>query len=267
MSISEFFNKRSRAVVAATALALGGAGGYAGYQAAENYQKPQLSEFTLSHAPQDMTEQQFLAGRLPAGAVADKDESAARRSFTQQIDIMEAEERQYWELMGPIEQARILPSLPMGEMEARATHLHASLVDHAVSFVSDLRESENLSGKDYQALLDDYNARVGLDVTVLAGNYKKGVAFTQECQIAGARGHVFSGFGHNDATSELRSDDIGACMQEVQTSHDQLALEGAAAGAVLGGLFVLPLWLRRRNAMSPGHTPPARGAAGLHPGA
>lgn len=222
MSISEFFNKKSRAVAATAALALGGVGGFAGMEIGNTYHQPGgPSNFTLTNAPKNTTEEQFVKGYIP-GMKADQAELNARAAFTQRIDVMAEEQKNLWS----------------------GAAVKASLTQHAASFARDLRTSENLSEQDYQAILKDYDARVNFDVTPQVGNYRKGIAFNQECQVGQAFGNIF---GDDDLTPAQESDEIGACMLQLQQNQTKAALEGGAAGFAMGGLLGLPLYLRRRK--------------------
>jgi hypothetical protein len=230
MSISEFFNKKARTVAATAALAMGGAAGFAGMEIATYHQPGGPSNFTMSNAPKNISEEQFVKGYIP-GLSANKAEIDARAAFTQRIDVMAAEQKNLWSGHAgqPVDMT-----------------VKASLTQHAVSFARDLRTSENLSERDYQALLKDYDARVNYDVTMLAGNYHKGIAFNQECQVGQAFGNIFG--DDEDQTADQASDEIGACMLELQQNQTKAALEGGAAGFAIGGLIGLPLYLRRRKA-------------------
>lgn len=211
--ISEVFNKKARILAAATMLTLGG---YVGLESADTYNQPQESNFTLSHTPQNITEEQFIKGQIRNWS-PDAAQISARADFKARIDAMADEKR---------------------------TSQTDSLVRNAVSFVHDIRISDKISEQDYVLLVKDYDARVGFDVTALTGNFRAGVAFNQECQVGQSLGDLF---GDDDKTPEEDSADIGACMLELQHKRDMTALGGAAGGATLSGLLALPFFVRRRD--------------------
>jgi hypothetical protein len=213
MSISEFFNRKARAMAAAAALALGAAGGYVGMEAGNSYNQPQASDFTLAAVPENVTERQFISGHIP-GVKEDAAQRAMRQEFSRRIDR----------------------TAGLADPAARE--------DSAVRLVTALRTGDRISEKDYQSLVDEYNRRVGLDVTARTGNYRDGAAFNQECQVGAAFGSFFD---DEEMTPEELSADVGACMQQAEAARDKAALGGAAGGAALGGLLGLPLWLRRRK--------------------
>lgn len=219
MSISEFFNKKARATVAAAAIAMGAAGGYAGHEIAQHQLQPQPSNFVISQITEDMnmSEAQFLKGQLPGGPVVTQKETAAMEDFNNRIDKMSSE-------------------VAWGNTAgARAD---------AFSFVNDLRVSQDISEQDYGKLLERYNRRVGIDVSDIAGNYEKGVMYNQEAQVGSA---IASIFGDDDMTPEEKSKDIGNMMLEGQKLYEQAGLEGGMAGAGLGMLLLLPAWIRSRR--------------------
>lgn len=228
MSISEFFNKKARAATAAAALTLAAGGGFVGMQVGNTYimdsgtvyHTPHLSNFTMTHAPENLTDKQLIYGEIKNWQ-PDAAQIAARAEFTQRIDVMAAERHQ---------------------MDAVS---RSALIDHAVSFVNDLRTSDKISEQDYAAILKDYDKRVNLDVTSLTGNYRLGIAFNQEAQVGSAIGRIFS--FDDESTPQQISREIGDSMQELQQRQDNNALAGGAAGLALGGLAGLALWRRRRN--------------------
>ena len=226
MSISEFFNRKSRAVIAAVTLALGAGGGYIGHETAQRTTQPQASEFTLAQLPDNTTEEQFVSGKLPVNAKYDALQSVRFDEFTARIAAMEQLK---------------------GQMRLRDDELYiaseAKLRDDAVSFVNDLRVAENLSERNYADLLKDYNARVGLDVSAVTGNYTKGIMYQQDAQLGVMFGMIF---GDDDMTPAQISREVGDTMLEGQKMADNAGLAGGAAGLLLGGLLAVPLW-RRRN--------------------
>ncbi|MCC7036896.1 MAG: hypothetical protein IT560_06255 [Alphaproteobacteria bacterium] len=226
MSISEFFNRKSRAVIAAVTLALGAGGGYIGHETAQQTTQPQVSEFTLQQLPDNMTEKQFVSGKLPVNATYDALQPARVDEFTARIDAMAQLKSQM----------RFMASDLYIESEAK-------LRDDAVSFVNDLRVAENLSERNYADLVKDYNARVGLDVSAVTGNYTKGIMYQQDAQLGVMFGMIF---GDDDMTPAQISREVGDAMLEGQKMADNAGLAGGAAGLLLGGLLTVPLW-RRRN--------------------
>lgn len=226
MSISEFFNRKSRAVIAAVTLALGAGGGYIGHETAQRTTQPQASEFTLAQLPDNTTEKQFISGKLPVNAKYDALQSVRVDEFTARIDAMA-------QLKG---QMRLMDDELYIASEAK-------LRDDAVSFVNDLRVSENLSERNYADLVKDYNARVGLDVSAVTGNYTKGIMYQQDAQLGVMFGMIF---GDDDMTPAQISREVGNTMLEGQKMADNAGLAGGAAGLLLGGLLAVPLW-RRRN--------------------
>lgn len=226
MSISEFFNRKSRAVIAAVTLALGAGGGYIGHETAQRTTQPQASEFTLAQLPDNTTEEQFVSGKLPVNAKYDALQSVRFDEFTARIAAME-------QLKG---QMRLMDDELYIASEAK-------LRDDAVSFVNDLRVAENLSERNYADLLKDYNARVGLDVSAVTGNYTKGIMYQQDAQLGVMFGMIF---GDDDMTPAQISREVGDTMLEGQKMADNAGLAGGAAGLLLGGLLAVPLW-RRRN--------------------
>ena len=226
MSISEFFNRKSRAVIAAVTLAIGAGGAYIGHETAQQTTQPQVSEFTLQQLPDNMTEEQFVSGKLPVNAKYDALQPARVDEFSARIDAMDQLKSQM----------RFMASDLYIESEAK-------LVDDAVSFVNDLRVAENLSERNYADLVKDYNARVGLDVSSITGNYTKGIAYQQDAQLGVMFGMIFD---DEDKTDAQLSRDVGDTMLEGQKMADNAGLAGGAAGLLLGGLLTVPLW-RRRN--------------------
>lgn len=217
MSISDFFNRKARAIVAAVTIGLGGAGGYAGHEIAQHEFQPQPSNFVLSQVNENtMTEKAFLSGQLPGGPVRTAQEVKALEDFTTRIDAMAGQ---------------------------RAANDAVALQDSAVSFISDLRISKDISEMDYKALLTDYNNRVGLDVSAITGNYAKGIMYNQEANVVVEITQIFS----RDADDEDTSREVGAAMLEGQRLYDNAGLEGAAGGAALGMMLMIPVWMRRRR--------------------
>jgi hypothetical protein len=218
LSISEFFNKKARATVAAAAIALGGAGGYAGHEIAQHQFQPQPSNFVLSQVnDSNMTESEFLKGQLRGGPVVTDKETAAMKDFNARIDQMASDRA--WGNLG-------------------------SARSEAVQFVNDLRTSQDISEQDYAKLLAQYNTRVGIDVSDVAGNYQKGIMYNQEAQAAVAISQIF---GHDDMTPAETAKDVGDAMLEGQQMYDRAGLEGGLAGAALGMMLLLPGWIRSRK--------------------
>ena len=218
MSISEFFNKKARAMAAAAAIALGGAGGYAGHEIAQHELQPQQSNFVLSQVnDKNMTEAAFLKGQMPGGPVVTAKETDAMRGFTARIDQMASDH--VWG----------------NNITARAD---------AIKFVTDLRISQDISEQDYAKLIGDYKSRVGIDVSDVTGNYEKGIMYNQEAQVGAAFSHIF---GDDDATDESTSKEVGGYMLEGQRLYDNAGMEGGLAGAALGVMLVLPAWFRSRR--------------------
>lgn len=244
MSISEFFNKKSRAVLATVALAFGVAGGYAGHEIVQAQVETQRSEFTipqvmeaeLSAKPEGskLTDDQwelqqatqvFKYGQLPAGNLV-SDESIAN----QQVAIAKFNVR-------------------IEEMAA-AKAAGRDVTAMAVSFVNDLRFAENLTEKDYGGLVKEYNARVGVDVTAQTGNWQKGIAYQQEAQleiIFDQIGNLFGGGDDEDLTEAQLSAKVGKIMAQEQTAEDLKTAGGTAGGALLGGLLLVPALIRARR--------------------
>lgn len=226
MSISEFFNRKSRAVIAAVTLALGAGGGYIGHEAAQQATQPQVSEFTLQQLPENTTEEQFMSGKLPAGAKYDALQSARVDEFTARIDALQA-------------QKDAMRQLPGHEQPVPAVRL----LQDSISFVNDLRIAENLSERNYADLVKDYNARVGVDVSPWTGNYTQGIMYQQDAQLGVMFGMIF---GDEDKTDAEISREVGDTMLEGAKMNDNAGLAGGGAGLLLGGLLAVPLW-RRRN--------------------
>ncbi len=226
MSISEFFNRKSRAVIAAVTLALGAGGGYLGHETAQHTTQPQVSEFTLAQLPDNTTEAQFVSGKLPVNAKYDALQTTRVDEFSARIDAMQA-------------QKDAMLQLPGQEQPAIAVRL----TQDAVSFINDLRVAENLSERNYADLVKDYTARVGIDVTAWTGNYTQGIAYQQDAQLATLFGMIFD---DDDKTPAQMSREVGDTMLEGQKMADNAGLAGGAAGLLLGGLLAVPLW-RRKN--------------------
>jgi|GEM_PF-1343391 len=222
MSIRKFFNdkarnmgKKTRILLASATLAFGAAGGaYVGQEIIVDQALPQVSSFTMQQLPEDMTEAQFYRGDMPAGAIADPMQQTTIDAFTARIDRMEA----------------------MTEMPSR----HAAAVD----FINDLRLSDHLSEKNYNQLLNDYNTRIGMDVSSITGNYTLGSMYWQEAQVADAFSFFFD---DEDLTDAERSKDIGRMMADAQGMHSELEATGGLAGGLLGTMLILPFWMRRRK--------------------
>ncbi len=231
MSISEFFNKKAKAVVASLALAFGVVGGYAGHEIAQNQLQPGVSDFALSSVPDNFSEKQFVAGHiagLPAQSAA---QAEARFAFAQRIDALEEQRFDY--------------DLAVQARDGSAMAIGNKLAADSVAFVNDLRMSKDLSEKDYANIVDDFNDRVGIDVSAVTGNYTKGIMYQQEAQVGQAFGSMF---GDDDMTPAQQSAEIGKIMEEGQAQYDKIGLEGGLAGALLGSVLFLPVIRRQRKA-------------------
>lgn len=222
MSIRNFFNekakaagKKARILTASALLALGAAGGgYIGHEIAIDHSQPQISQFTLAQLSENTTEEQFIRGEVPADAVADPQQavrlSELRQAMTDILSHRTAE----------------------GQKTA------------AVDFINDLRLSENLSEQDYKTLVNEFDNRVGIDVTDVTGNYRDGIMYWQDAQIAQAFALFFD---DEDMTDAERAREIGDAMSLGQEYHDNAAMTGALGGGALGAILLLPFWMRRRR--------------------
>ena len=227
MSISEFFNRKSRAVIAAVTLALGAGAGYVGHETAQSMTQPRVSEFTLQQLPDNTTEAQFISGKLPVNAKYYALQPARVDEFSARIDAMEAQkDAMAW----------------MESYDRPAATVR--LTQDAISFVNDLRVAENLSERNYADLVKDYNTRVGVDVTTWTGNYTQGINYQQDAQLGVMFGMIFG--DEDDKTDAQISREVGDTMLEGAKMNDNAGLAGGAAGLLLGGLLTVPLW-RRRN--------------------
>lgn len=227
MSISEFFNRKSRAVIAAVTLALGAGAGYVGHETAQSMTQPGLSEFTLQQLPDNTTEEQFISGRLPVNAKYDALQPARVDEYAGRIDAMEMQKTA---MASMADDDRVIATV--------------RLTQDAISFVNDLRLAENLSERNYADLVADYNARVGLDVSPWTGNYTKGINYQQDAQLGVMFGMIFG--DEDDKTPAETSREVGDAMLEGAKMNDNAGLAGGAGGLLLGGLLAVPLW-RRRN--------------------
>lgn len=243
MSISEFFNRKARIAVAATAFGLAGAGGYVGHEMAQNATQPTPSTYTFAQltsidedaVPQDVMDQierqQYFPAELPAGLQPSAETIVAQQravtSFTQRIDAME------------FAKARV------GDASSQSM-----VQEMAVNFVNDLRLSENLSERDYTNLLRDYDARVGIDVSAITGNYADGVMYQQEASLAVYFAQAFGGFfdDDEDMTDQQMSREIGDAMQKGQSYYDNAGMAGGLAGGAVGFMLMVPMWMRLRRA-------------------
>ena len=230
MKIGQFFNRKARAAVASVAILFGAAGGYAGHQMAQEKTQPQLSNYTLTQAieQQDKLTQNFDREYFPAALPADATPSVASQMAEEDAVI------------GFV--TRISAMQENKDMR--------DITADAVSFVNDLRLSENISERDYAALVRDYNARVNVDVTPITGNWQDGIMYQQEANLGAKFSAAFGGwFGDDDedVTPQQMSKDIGQGMSEGQNLYDNAGLKGAAGGALLGSMLFLPLYLRQRN--------------------
>lgn len=222
MSIRKFFNdkakaagKKARVLTASALLMLGAAGGgYIGHDIAIDQSQPQISQFTLAQLSENTTEEQFMRGDIPADAVADplRTERMAelRQSMTDILSHRTAD----------------------GQKTA------------AVDFVNNLRLAENLSEQDYKTLVDEFDKRIGMDVTDVTGNYRDGIMYWQDAQVVQAFAFFFD---DEDMTNLERSREIGDIMSLGQDYHDTAGMAGALGGAALGSIFLLPFWMRRRR--------------------
>lgn len=222
MSIRKFFNdkakaagKKARILTASALLVLGAAGGgYIGHEAAIDQTQPQISQFTIAQLSENTTEEQFMRGDIPADAVADPLRAERLAEFRQSMtDILSHRTAE-------------------GQQAA------------AVDFINNLRIAENLSEQDYKTLVDEFDSRIGIDVTKITGNYRDGIMYWQDAQIAQAFAFFFD---DGDMTDNERSREIGDAMSLGQEYHDTAALIGALGGAALGSIFLLPFWMRRRR--------------------
>lgn len=222
MSIRKFFNEKAkstrksvRTFTAAALLSLGVAGGgYIGHEIVIDQTQPQMSEFTIAQLTENTTEEEFIRGALPADAVADPLQAERIAEFRQEM-------------------TNIL-SYRTAEGQQAA----------AVDFINALRMSENLSEKDYNNLIAEYDARVGIDVSDITGNYHDGIMYWQDAQLANA---FASFFDDEDLTPAEQSKQIGEFMQVGQDMHDMAGMAGALGGAAIGSIFLLPFWMRRRR--------------------
>lgn len=278
MSISEFFNRKSRALYASLALAFGMAGGMAGHEIAKDRVENAPSNYTVAQAmamddnlparpagskltqeqwESQIAEQVFKYGRLPDGVVAPPEtkleQVIAVETFTARIDELQLRKA----MMNMLELNAEL-NAALGDQTAilksmEFTRYKADTMDLAISFVNDLRVSQNVSEQDYAAIVRDYNARVGLDVTANTGNWQKGIGFQQESNLAVHFGAVFGGmFGDDeDQTPQQLSREVGESMAEAQAQTDMIKLGAGAGAGALAGLLFLPLALRRRHPKVP----------------
>lgn len=243
MSISEFFNRRARAVVAATAFGLAGAGGYVGSELAQNATQPTPSTYTLAQItaidedqlPRGMVEEiernEFFPAALPA-------------NLEIPVEILQA---QFSAVNGF---AQRLVALTYAKSAAVDAESQARLKDMAVEFINDLRLSTDISERDYTVLLNDYNKRVGLDVSDVTGNYEKGVMYHQEASLAVHFSQAFGGFfdDDEDMTDQQMSREIGDAMQQGQSYYDNAGMAGGLAGGAVGFMLMVPMWMRLRRA-------------------
>lgn len=222
MSIRKLFNDKSqkakksvRSFTAAALLTLGIAGGgYIGHEIAIDQTQPQMSEFTIAQLTENTTEEEFMRGILPADAVADPLQAERIAEFRQEMtDIL---------------------SHRTAEGQKAA----------AVEFINDLRMAENLSEKNYNDLVAEYDTRVGIDVSDITGNYHGGIMYWQDAQVASA---FASFFDDEDLTPAEQSKQIGEFMQIGQSMHDTAGMAGTLGGAAIGSIFMLPFWMRRRR--------------------
>ncbi len=227
MSISEFFNRKSRAVIAAVTLALGAGAGYVGHETAQSVTQPRVSEFTLQQLPDNTTEEQFISGKLPVNAKYDALQSVRVDEYAARIDAME-------------QQKTAMASMAEDDRSIATVRL----LQDGISFVNDLRLAENLSERNYADLVKDYNTRVGVDVTPWTGNYTQGLNYQQDAQLGVMFGMIFG--DEDDKTDAQISREVGDTMLEGAKMNDNAGLAGGAAGLLLGGLLAVPLW-RRRN--------------------
>lgn len=247
MTIGEFFNKKSRRILASLALAFGVAGGYAGSQIAMDNTGAQPSTYTIAQLVE-----------------AGEKQEAAQQKFSADLDQMYFPQRLPSEITVSQDsiaaQARAVAGFEsrIAQMQA-AKQGGADVTAAAVSFVNDLRLSEDLSERDYAKIVRDYNKRVGVDVTAETGNWQQGIMYQQEANAAVHFIEAFSGgfFGSDDdedSTPQEMSRDIGAAMVEGQKLYDAAAperaaagLKGGAAGGLLGGLLLVPALIRARR--------------------
>lgn len=222
MSIRKFFNEKAkstrksvRTFTAAALLALGAAGsGYVGHEIAIDQTQPQMSEFTLAQLSEKTTEEELMRGVLSADAVADPLQAERIAEFRQEM-------------------TNILSHRTAEGQQAAA-----------VDFINALRLSENLSEKDYNSLIAEYDARIGIDVSNITGNYHDGIMYWQDAQVASAFALFFD---DEDLTLAEQSKQIGEYMQVGQDVHDLAGMAGALGGAAIGSIFLLPFWMRRRR--------------------
>lgn len=222
MSIRKFFNEKAkstrksvRSFTAAALISLGVAGGgYIGHEIAIDQAQPQMSEFTIAQLSENTTEEEFMRGILPADAVADPLQAVRIAEFRQEITNI---------------------------LRHRTTEGQQAA---AVDFINDLRLAENLSEKNYNDLVAEYDARVGIDVSGITGNYRGGIMYWQDAQVASA---FMSFFDDEDLTPAEQSRQIGEFMQVGQDMHKTAGMAGALGGAAIGSIFLLPFWIRRRR--------------------
>lgn len=222
MSIRKFFNEKSKAagkkartLTASALLVLGAAGGgYIGHEIAIDQTQPQVSQFTLAQLSENTTEEQFIRGDIPADAVTDPQQAVRMAEFRQAM-------------------SEILSHRTADGQKAAA-----------VDFINDLRMAENLSEQNYKTLVDEFDRRIGIDVTDVTGNYRDGIMYWQDAQIAQAFAFFFD---DEDMTDAERSREIGDAMSMGQEYHDTAATAGALGGGALGAIFLLPFWMRRRR--------------------
>ena len=243
MSFRKIFNEKSaaarkkmRVIAASAVLAFSAAGGaYIGHDIAEAQNDNQLSSFTIAQASAlpdgQMTEKDFRKGQLPVEAKPDLLQAARVDEFTARIDSMQH--------LG----ARLSEAMQRNPDEAAV--LDSLLEDQAVAFVNDLRMAQNLSEQNYKALIKDYQARVGLDVSGKTGNYTDGMQFLQEAQLSSAFGAIFG----DDLSDEEMSHEIGEMMKYGAEEHAEAGTLGGAAGGLVTGLLLMPalLFTRRRQ--------------------
>ncbi|HYD18400.1 MAG TPA: hypothetical protein VEF76_07970 [Patescibacteria group bacterium] len=240
MSISEFFNRKSRAVVAAIALAFGAGAGYVGHETAQAVSQPQASSFTLAQLSdnENVTEAEFFRGKLNTPAPVDPLQAPTIAEFQARID-------------GLAQRKAEMLALPGHEQPV----LMVRLVQDSSVMIGELRMNTHLSERDYGRLVDDYNARVGIDVSPWTGNYAKGIMYQQDAAVGAAFSNFF---GDEDLTDADLSRVAGEAMAEGQKLNDRAGLLGGLGGAALGGLLMVPLWRRRNHPQVPKAKPPKR---------
>lgn len=287
MSLSEYFRKKSGAILFASTVAVSGFGAYLGVQAVQEGSDPKptpsimttpsvhpsLSTLTLDQHNQDTLEGKLSEEKRLEERGIDPNRAARIADFTRLIERIEQDGEELASTQKEIERikgraAGLVNETNVAEVlkakELRAAVLDTTRVQAGEKFVNELREANNITEVDYTTLVATFDKRAAVTLHEKLENYRDGAMYKQECQIVISMASFFS-MDDDEETSA----DIGACMKGLFDNPERIKQEaqksppapmpapakaygmeeaaGALSGAAIGSMLTVPFWLRRRR--------------------